>query len=173
MKTMTIGLLWLGLSGLVLSQTPDEVQKKAMEKFSWLEGEWDGIAWSQMGPQERDSFWMTEVIAYDLDRTIINIKGIGKDQSGNIAHNARAVISYSAQTQAYQWHAWRIPGGIFNEYEPELSENGFTWAMETPRGNIRYTVTHTEDDGWFEIGEFSADDVNWFKFFEMSLKRSN
>ena len=78
-----------------------------------------------------------------------------------------------AWTQKYQWHAWRIPGGIFSEHEPQLSEKGFTWAMEVPSGKIRYEVTHTEEDGWFETGEFSSDGESWTKFFEMDLKRAD
>lgn len=173
MKTHIILCVLVTYSALISAQNPTEKQQEAMEKLSWLEGTWKGAAWTQMGPQKRDTFWMTETISYKLDRTIVEVEGIGKDKTGEVAHHARAVISYNANTQKYQWHAWRIPGGIFSEHEPQLSEKGFTWAMEVPSGNIRYEVTHTEEDGWFETGEFSSDGESWTKFFEMNLHRSN
>ncbi len=171
MRTFVVVVIFLGTTVLAASQSPDELQKNAMKEFSWLEGVWQGIGWSQMGAQNRDTFFMTETIVFNLDQTILEVEGIGKDHNGVLAHHARAILSYNTQSQKYQWHAWRIPGGIFTEYEPVLSENGFIWAMETPRGKIKYSVTHTDEDGWFEIGEFSGDGANWFKFFEMDLKR--
>ncbi len=101
----------------------------------------------------------------------MEVEGIGKGSDGNAAHHARAIISFNSELQKYRWQAWRIPGGIFGEHEPELTDTGFKWAMETPRGKIRYTITRTSENGWFEIGEFSGDGENWFKFFEMNLKQ--
>ena len=172
MKKQIILCLLVASSLFLNAQSPEEVQKVAMEKLSWIEGTWQGLAWTQMGPQ-RDTFQMTENISFELDRTIIEVEGIGSDISGELAHHAKAVISYNANTQKYQWHAWRIPGGIFSEHETQLSEKGFTWAMEVPQGGIRYLVTHTDDDGWFETGEFSSDGENWTKIFEMDLKRKD
>ena len=171
MKTLVSVLIWLVFSTLAFAQSPEEVQKEAMKEFSWIVGEWEGIAWSQMGPNQRDTFLMHEIISYDLDQTIVDIEGIGKDPSGEVVHHARAVLSFNAQSGKYQWHSWRIPGGLYNEHEPNLTSDGFIWEMENPRGKMRYTTTHTEDDGWFEIGEFSPDGSNWFKFFEMNLTR--
>ncbi len=172
MKKQIILCLLFTSSLILNAQSPEEAQQAAMEKFSWLEGSWEGLAWTQMGPQ-RDTFQMTETISFELDRTLVDVEGIGKDKDGEVAHHARAIMSYNANTQKYQWHAWRIPGGIFSEHEPQLSEKGFTWAMEVPQGKIRYSVTHTDNDGWFETGEFSSDGESWTKFFEMDLKRKD
>lgn len=173
MKKHIILYLLFGTSVFLMAQAPEETQKIAMEKLSWMEGSWQGVAWTQMGSQKKDTFLMEEIISYDLDRSILDIEGIGKDKSGEVAHHARAVISYNSNTKQYLWHAWRTPGGIYSEHEPELTEKGFTWAMETPQGKIKYEVTHTDEDGWFEIGEFSRDGETWTKFFEMNLKRKN
>lgn len=171
MKKQLITTVLLAFSALIVAQQSEGDQQEAMEKLSWLEGSWQGIAWTQMGAQTRDTFQMTEIVNYDLDGTILEVEGIGKDKNGDRAHHAKAVISYSSRSQKYQWHAWRIPGGIFSEHEPQVSEGGFTWAMETPQGKIRYSVSHTADDGWFETGEFSSDGEKWMKFFEMNLTR--
>lgn len=95
----------------------------------------------------------------------------GWSENGEVAHHARAIISYNVQSDKYQWHSWRTPGGLFSEYEPQRTEEGFKWAMETPRGKMKYTISHTLNDGWHEIGEFTSDGNNWFKFFEMNLTR--
>jgi len=46
------------------------------------------------------------------------------------------------------------------------------WGFQTPQGGrVRYTIKLTDQGDWFEIGEFSADEKNWRKFFEMTLQR--
>ena len=119
MKTIPLALLLLTITSLSFAQSPVDVQQNAMKKFGWIVGEWEGMAWSQMGPDRRDTVVMHEIIEFDLDQTIVDVEGIGKDPAGNIVHHARAVLSYNTQTEKYQWHSWRIPGGLFNEHEPD------------------------------------------------------
>ena len=45
------------------------------------------------------------------------------------------------------------------------------WAMETPGGQIRYTITLNDAGQWFEIGEMSQDGETWRQIFEMTLDR--
>jgi hypothetical protein len=119
---------------------------------------------------------MVETIRKNLDGTIILIEGVGRRKmpqmvDGEIVHHAFAVLSYDEKKHSYRWQSWRIPGGLYNEVEPTITERGFQWSMETPRGKMRYTATLNEKGEWEEIGEFSRDGQDWHPFFGMLLRR--
>ena len=162
----------------VFAQTPEAIQKKNMNPLSWMTGEWEGVAVAQMGPGRQDTIQMYESLKFNLDSTIIQVEGIGYHivneikQSG-IYHHAIAVLSYDAAKMKYDWKAWRIPGGIYTEYSPEVNNNSFNWSMETPRGKMRYHIEFTVPDHWHETGEFSPAGNNWSPFFDMKLQKQH
>ena len=80
-------------------------------------------------------------------------------------------LSFDEKDHKYRWQSWRVPGGYFNEHEPAVTENGFSWSIETPRGVMKYTLRLTENGEWHEIGEYSRDGEQWQKFFNMLLRR--
>ena len=79
------------------AQSPEETQKNAIGKLDWLVGEWSGTAWTQMGPEKRDTVLMIEKISKELNGTILKIQGHGYaiNSSGEkeMAHDAFAVVS--------------------------------------------------------------------------------
>ena len=159
------------------AQPPEVLQKSAMAKLEWLTGTWQGTAITLMGPGRSDTISMREVLTYNLDSTIITVEGKGfhvvngKVLSG-IYHQAFAVLSYDNSGQ-FQWKAWRMPGGIYTEYSPEIGEKNFDWSMKTPRGTMRYHIELTPQHQWHETGEFSPDGTSWFPFFDMILSRKD
>ena len=54
-----------------------------------------------------------------------------------------------------------------------LTDKGFVWGFKEPqRGvEVRYTVTLTPKNEWYEIGEYTLDGKTWTKFIEMTLTR--
>ena len=119
---------------------------------------------------------MVEEIRKDLDGTVVVIEGQGKrklatGEEGPVVHHALAVLSYNEKKNVFRWQSWRVPGGMYTETEPVVTEGGFQWGMETPRGKIRYTGRLTNDGRWVETGEFSSDGQIWHVFFGMSLTR--
>lgn len=175
MKIISVFFVCILLATVGFSQSPEELQKQAMKKMEWLVGEWSGTAWTQMGPQNRDTVEMHESISMELNGTILKIKGTGYQLKENgdkeVAHDAFAVVSYDAPNKKYRWQSWRVPGGYFTEYEPEVAENAFSWTMETPRGKMKYKLQRNEKGEWHETGHFSQDGENWFPFFEMLLNK--
>ena len=174
-RYICLGMVFL-LPAFVFAQSPEDIQRKAMEEFAWLLGEWEGTSVVRMGPGEPETVLMTERLELKLDGTIIQVTGIGREKTesgepGEIVHDAIAVISYDVQAQKYRWNAWRVPYGVYTQYEPVLTENGFTWSMETPQGKMRYDISKTPEGNWREIGEFSRDGENWVKFMEMNLTK--
>ncbi len=175
MKTISLLFLLIFLASIGYSQSPEIIQQNAMKKMEWLVGEWKGTAWTQMGPQNRDTVEMHESIVLELNGTILKIKGTGyhfnKEGNKEVAHDAFAVVSYDVANQKYRWQSWRVPGGYFTEHEPEVGENSFSWIMETPQGKMKYKLQLNNKGQWHETGHFSRDGENWFPFFEMVLNK--
>jgi hypothetical protein len=176
MSIKTLFFLAVATTMSVFAQSPDSVQREAIKKLDWWVGQWKGEAWSSMGPGRRDTTMMVETIRKDLDGTLIMIEGLGRRkmqhvEEGEIVHHAIAVLSYDDKKKSYRWHSWRIPGGLYQETEPTVTDRGYQWSMDTPRGKMRYAVTLDEKGQWEEVGEFSSDGQSWRQFFGMVLNR--
>ncbi len=158
-----------------LGQMPTDLapQQAAMEKLSSLLGQWKGEGWIQMGPDQRMTYTIEESIEKKVGGTAFLVQGLGKTQGPEgqekVIHEALAIISPTADSDAYhfQTHTGR---GQHETSEIHLIENGFRWGFQTPRGEIRFTVT-VKDGQWDEKGEISPDGESWYHFHQMSLKR--
>lgn len=178
MKSLFFLSLFLASIVSLFAQSPDSVQRSALEKLNWWVGQWKGEAWNSTGSGGRDTTVMLETIKKDLDGTIILVEGVGHRriqgmEQGDIVHNALAVLSYDQTKKAYRWQAWRTPGGIYTESWPVVTGDSFQWSMETPRGKMRYSIKLNSKGQWEELGEFSSDGQTWRPFFGMLLDRSN
>ncbi len=175
--TIICMILWF-LPTILSAQSADALQTEAMNKLDWFIGEWQGEAWTKMGPANPDTVIMVEKIKKSLNGTIILVEGVGREKTsmgepGKVVHNAFAVISYDEKAQKFRWQAWRVLGGYFNESEPIITQDGFSWSIKTPRGIMRYTLKLTDKGEWHEVGEYSRDGEEWQKFFNMLLSRTD
>lgn len=176
MKTGKILSLILLTTFSLAAQPADSLQREALKNLDWWIGQWKGEAWSSMGPARRDTTIMVESIKKNLDGTIMLVEGLGRRkmqhmEDGDIVHHAFAVLSFDDKKQSFRWQAWRVPGGMYSESVPSISENKFRWSMETARGKMRYSITLNDKGQWEEIGEFSSDGQTWRQFFGMLLSR--
>ncbi len=150
---------------------PDSLTMKAMDKLSFLSGDWTGEGWIQMG-RDKHYFFQSETVAQKLNNTLIVIDGQGVDSETNkIIHQAFAVISFDKVENEYLMRAFRADGNYIDA-EAKVDENGsFVWGFTHPQaGQMRYTIL-LKDGKWIEAGEMSRDGNNWFQFFEMSLSK--
>jgi hypothetical protein len=177
MKLENVLFLIVASATSLFGQPPDSVQREAINELDWWVGQWKGEAWSSMGPERRDTTLMVETIRKGLDGSIIVVEGQGRRkmphmEEGDVVHHAFAVLSYDDRKKTYRWQAWRIPGGIYTESWPVVTENKFQWSMETPRGKMRYSIKLNEKGQWEEVGEMSSDGQTWRHFFGMLLTRT-
>jgi len=155
--------------------TPPQLIENAQDKLkalSWLEGEWTGSSWMQMGPDRRESAGVREIAEFRLDGTLLLLEGRGTTDEGAVVHSAVGVISVDPATGDYAMRAYR-PGGVYVDADLEVTDSGLVWGFDNPHaGRIRYTVTHDEADNWVEHGEISRDGgQTWLPFFGMTLSR--
>jgi hypothetical protein len=151
--------------------TPDSVTQNAMEKLSFLAGNWYGGGWIQMG-RDRHTFSQKETVLQKVGNSVIVIDGLGTDPETNqTIHQAFAVISYDAANQKYLMRAFKVDGNYIDA-DARVDENGyFIWGYLHPQaGQMRYT-TRLMEGKWVETGEMCRDGVNWTTFFAMTLSK--
>ena len=159
-----------------IGQSPFQPKKEtvgALQKISFLTGNWKGSGYIHMGPQIH-LFNETEVIRLKLNGTLIQIEGEGKDQQNPeiTIHQAFAIISYDAQNAKYLMKAFRGDGEQIDAETKLIDNNTFQWSFSNPMaGLINFTIS-VKNNQWIEIGEMSRDNGGtWTKYFEMTLDK--
>lgn len=172
----SILILMMLISASSFSQNPfqpSEETKDALQKISFLTGNWKGIGWIQMGP-EKHTFIQTENIISKVNGTIIQIEGLGKDQKNpdRIIHQAFAIISYDIENKKYLFNAYRGDGKQIEAEAKLIDDHTFEWGFSSAMtGQIKYTIS-VLNNKWVEIGEMSRDGgKTFFKYFEMTLEK--
>lgn len=141
----------------------------AMKKFESWTGHWTGSGTTSMRGSKQSSS-VDERIEWKVDGHALLINGLGKDESGKIVHEALGVLSYDAAEARYRLRTWTRDGRTADAWFNVIADNNFQWGFDTPQGKIRYTITLTSNT-WKETGEFSADNTQWYPFFEMNLTK--
>lgn len=147
----------------------------AVAPFAWMIGEWEGPATMDMGPRGggRHELRQHEWVRTVASGTALSVTGQGierrADGRDTLAFDAFAVI-YPSREGGPGLRTFRH--GQYLDPTITLTPTGFIWSFTDPRaGTIRYTVTHTPDDEWHEIGEREVQPGRWVQFLEMRLRR--
>lgn len=144
---------------------------EAMKKFAFLAGDWKGEGWVEMAPGQRHEYEQTERVEFRQRGTIISIVGQGKDKAtGELGHDAFAVLSFDPAKGQYTMTSWAYPGrrGSF-EIKPE--GEGFAWGMKNGPATIRYRMKLSAEGVWHETGEMTVDGQTWRQFLEFKVRR--
>jgi hypothetical protein len=176
----TLGVI--GILGLFCtSQAQDfrlsEEHRAALKKLEFLVGTWEGEAWSIMPNQPKETLTQSEVVSWDLDGSILVIKGLGKKMDPEtreeaVVHQALAILSYDPQQKSYRFNTY-VADGRSSSADAFIKDTGeFVWITEAGNGyKIRYTIKLNDAGQWTEVGEWSRDEENWRQFFGMTLDR--
>jgi hypothetical protein len=175
-RVTVLALLVVALPGVAIGQgvEPDAAKVEAMQRISFMEGDWAGGGWIALGPEGRRSFRGTEHVEMRLGGTVMLVEGrhwsaSDGDSDGALVHHAFAVVSAAADG-GYSFQSWLVnrDGGIFSG---RFEEGAFIWGMSTPRGEMRYIIRLDDQGRWHEIGEWQGEDGEWRQFFEMTLTK--
>lgn len=153
------------------AQPSAEEARTEMKKMQWMIGKWEGEAWYMQGQDKKVTLVQTENIQSQLDGLVFTIEGIGREKEKMVFH-AFAVLSFDTSAKKYLMRAFTKEGN-FIDAETRMEEKAFVWGFTNPQlGKVRYTISLTDPNIWYEVGEFSRDDgKTWFKFVELNLKR--
>lgn len=142
----------------------------------WLVGDWEGSGWMQGPDGRRSEFEGTERVEPRMDGRVIVVEGaftadLGPNMGRVPVHQALGVFSHQ-RGKGVRFSTWTARGGAGEAHAAEVSEGRIVWGYDDPRqGRVRYTITHTSDGEWLEIGETLRDGAPPEQFFEMRLRR--
>ena len=143
-------------------------QHQSMQPLSIFDGTWRGPAKITLPDGKELQITQTERVGGFLGETVKVIEGRGYAQDGTSPFNAFAVISYSPQTEKYNFHSYAQ--GYSGDFPLEVRPDGFTWSIKAGPATLRYIAT-VKDGVWVEIGERLMEGQAPVKTFEMTLRR--
>lgn len=154
-------------------QTPDAVtlmaeQRAAMERFAWMDGNWEGTV-TMVTPEAEKSLTQTERAGTMIDGTARIVEGRGYDENGALVFNAVALIGYDAFTDSYTMTS-STRGFVSNPWF-EATESGFRWGMDNGPVKITYEAVW-DGETWIETGYSERAGRARTKFMEMRLRRT-
>lgn len=176
---LLIGAIFLGMSighshAQGLGKASDALQAE-MQKLSYLAGKWKGeaIAKQRNGPDVK--VMQEENIQFKLDNTLLLIEGTGRnpENASEIVFNALAFVHYDEAAKEFKMRSHLKDGNKTEAYFKVLGENHFEWGFDVQnKAKMRYNITlDPKNKSWYEIGEYSPDDVTWYSFIELKLTK--
>ena len=160
-------------------------QVAAIDRISWLAGEWEGTATFDRGPQGKSDVVSWERVTRVAGGTALMVLGKHYQRNadgsrGESVHNAAAIISYDDAGGKYRFQS-QLSNGQYGSFSADMQGGVFVWTMDTPRGLIRYRITRDDTGRWTERGEMcppaavpSTDKPNppCREFFTMTLTKT-
>jgi len=143
-------------------------QHRSMQPVSIFDGIWRGPARVTLPDGKEVLITQTERVGSFLGETVKVIEGRGYAPDGTSPFNAFAVISYSPQSDKYNFRSYAQ--GYSGDFPVEVRPDGFTWSIKAGPATLRYTAT-VKDGVWVEIGERLVEGQAPVKIFDMSLRR--
>ncbi|WP_222612419.1 DUF1579 domain-containing protein [Undibacterium flavidum] len=143
-------------------------QQQAMQKLSFMDGEWRGTASTVLPNGEKHQITQTERVGPFLEGGVKVIEGRGYDADGKTVFNAFGTISFSQSTNSYTMHSYAQ--GFVGDYVLTPTSDGFIWEIPAGPMTIRYTAV-IKDGTWKEVGDRITPNQAPIRFFEMELKR--
>ncbi len=146
---------------------------EAMERLSFMVGEWSGDAWATSGPGNRHDLRQTESVRYALVGQVLLVEGVGRELLGAIAgdtlFHAVATIDWMPE-RGYLLRSYTLTGQ-YGEFPLDVTERGYSWAMDVPGGTVRYRMQLTPDGAFEERGWFTTGNGREVETFGMLLHR--
>ena len=141
-------------------------------------GSWEGTSWIEFAPGQRRTNNSLETVQSKVGGAVLLFEGFHKGkrpgQDGKevevTTHDSLSMLLYDGKAKRYRFVAYTARQG-YGDFEAKLIDGGWQWETASPAGKLRFTITHTDKDEWFESGEASEDGKSWRKFFEMTLHR--
>ncbi|HTV60386.1 MAG TPA: hypothetical protein VMJ93_16050 [Verrucomicrobiae bacterium] len=148
-----------------------EAQREAMQKLSFLAGQWKGPVTIARGPGEELHLTQTESVEYKLDGLVMLVEGQSTSADGKVAFRALATISYDDASHSYRFRAYN--DGRYLDTELAVPERGFSWGFTAGPARIVNTMHLTETGEWNEATQVTLGANPPHRSMEMTLKKES
>ncbi len=177
MRSIAVAFVLLGsLTSALGAQEPLSFPLVAMEKLSFLVGEWEGEGWIQYEGSERIPFKATERVESRLGGLVLLLEGTrtghvpGREGEVTLLH-AFGVLSFDGPGNRYLMRAIRQDGSHVDGFF-EFDGDFVQWGYDDPQlGALRSTVRLNESGQWYGVGDISRDETNWHRLYEVTLNK--
>lgn len=146
-----------------------DAQHQAMQKLSFLVGDWSGPVTVSRGTAEPLHLTQTEHVEYKLDGLVLLIEGKGTSADAKVQFSALATIAYDDTSHTYRFRAYN--GGHYVDTELSLPDHGFSWGFTAGPAHIVNTMHLTAKGEWSEVTELNIGGNPPHRSVEMLLKR--
>ena len=155
-------------------------QMAAIDKISWLAGEWEGTATFDRGPQGKSETISWERVTRVAGGTALMVLGRHYHRNadgsrGDPVHDAAALITFDDAAGKYRFQS-QLANGQYGAFSAVMQKAAFVWSIDTPRGVIRYRITRDDTGRWTEQGEMcpagAQPDAACREFFSMTLTKT-
>lgn len=164
--------LTIGASSIASAQelrpNGTQEQRDAMQRLSWMDGEWVGTTTVYAGPGRTSSHAHTERIGPMVGGSVKVIEGRSVEPDGTASFNAFAVISWDDETDRYTMRSYA--NGNAGDFPLEVTPDGFKWSTPSRGGRMDYVTVHTNGE-WVETGDFVMDGRDPMRVIELRLRR--
>jgi hypothetical protein len=169
-------LFFLTLHSITMAQTAPnpnlDEQRAAMEKLSFLVGEWSGEASAARGPGLVVELSQTEVAQFKLDGLLLMIEGVGRTKpDGKPALQAVGLITFDDATRTYRMRAYN--DGRWLESDVKLLDDGksLSWGFSLGYISTKSLLRINEKGEWTELAEITIGQRPPQKLMELVVRR--
>lgn len=143
-------------------------QRDAMQRLSWMDGEWTGTASVYAGPGRTSSHSHTERIGPMVGGSVKVIEGRTTEADGTVSFNAFAIVSWDDAQDRYMMRSYA--NGNAGDFPLEVTADGFKWSVPSRGGRMDYVATHADGE-WVETGDFVMEGREPMRVIELRLRR--
>ena len=172
-KTFTFIAALLAVTGS-LAQADPAAQRAAMEKISWLAGQWDGSSTSR-GREGETRSASTESVRLAAGGTALLIQGrhyrlLPDGGRGEVVHDTAGLINFDPASGKYRFTT-QLQNGQGGVFDGTMQGNTFSWRLPLPQAHVRYDIARNERGQWSEAGFYCRDGAECQQIFSMTLDR--
>ncbi len=152
--------------------SPDSLVVRAMQKLSWLKGNWTGDGWVNT-KSEQILFSQSQSVLSKVKGAVIMIEATVLNKTvANVTNESLAVISYDMYSHKYLMRSFKSDGRYVDANVEVKPDGTFIWSFQVAElsPEMRYTIKLVNNK-WYETGEFSINGTTWTKFYEMTLSK--
>lgn len=155
--------LYFHAAAMAQEAAPKSPQYRALEKLSFLIGNWSGQGISYDSDGVASEYYDREFVRYDLGGEILLINASGY-ANGKISYQLHTVIHYNVDTHKYIYAPYTANGA--RPFTCDLLNKQLICLNESK--DFRLTFQRLADGSWNEYGERNYHD-GWRKTFETKL----
>ena len=175
MRALLISIALACAAAGAMAQQPDgAAQRAAMDRISWMAGQWEGSA-ATMTREGESKSQSTEAVRRAAGGTALLIQGrhwkvLPDGGRGDIVHDTAGLIAYDPPSGKYKFTT-QLQDGRAGVFDGVMQGDTFSWKLPLPGAHVRYDISRNEKGQWHELGFYCRDGAECASIFRMTLDR--